>query len=67
MPYKVTVTYSDKSVRTFETDDGAAAMRETSSSCYQEDKAKTVSLEKDGTAIFSEKVAAYDNGTAKEA
>jgi hypothetical protein len=57
--YKVSVKYADGSLRTFETTDGPKAMHEISSSTWEEDQLKTVSLEKDGESLFSEKVKAY--------
>lgn len=64
--YRVAITYSDGTLRTLETTDGKRAMQEASSSFYEEDGvAKTVVLEKDGEAIWTEKVKAYKPTEAK--
>lgn len=57
--YLVTTSYEDGTKRMLETGDGGMAMREAANACYQEDKGKAVSLEKDGTSLFSEKIKPY--------
>jgi hypothetical protein len=57
--YRVVTEYADGSVRTLETADGTKAMHEASQSCHQQEQDKTVTLEKDGTVIWSEKVKKY--------
>jgi hypothetical protein len=57
--FKVTCTYADGTERSMETDDDAAAAREAGSMSWEEDKAKTVTLTKDGEAVYSIKVKAY--------
>jgi len=57
--YRVIVDYKDGTKRTLETADGSRAMKEAAGACYEEDTAKTVSLEKDGETIWKEPVKAY--------
>lgn len=54
--YKMTVIDPDGSKRSFETTDGARAMNEAASCTYPEKELKTVTLEKDGDVIWSEKI-----------
>lgn len=57
--YRVVTVYKDGTKRTLETSDGSRAMNEAASATYRENQPKTISLEKDGEAIWSEKVKAY--------
>jgi hypothetical protein len=59
--YRVITKYKDVTTRTLETTDGSRAMQEASSCSYQEDQAKTVTLEKDGESIWSEQVKPWKN------
>lgn len=57
--FRVSVKYQDGTVRILETSDGNRAMQEAASSSYEEDQPKSVLLEKDGDAIWNQKVKAY--------
>ena len=57
--FKVLTVYEDGTRRTLETTDGAIAVREAGNASYEEEKAKTVSLEQDGTVIYSDKIKAW--------
>lgn len=58
--YMMTVAYDDGTKQTPETSDVKRAMNDTSSACWEEDQAKTVTLAKNGDAIFSEKIKARE-------
>lgn len=57
--YRVITEYKDGTKYILETSDGGRAMQEAARGSYQEDQPKAVSLEKDGTVLWTEKVKPY--------
>ena len=64
--WKVTTEYEDGSKESLETADGSRAMNMASSATWEDDQAKTVTLQKNNEVIWSEKIAARkdESGTA---